>query len=234
MIQLSIEYGGVTIPFELRYSARKSFQIAVHPDGSVAVKAPLHINNDQVLQRVHKRVRWIQKQIRYFAQFEPRTPQRKFVGGESHLYLGRQYRLKIEHADQNQVRLKHGYFYVQTSDPQPMRVEKLLNQWYLDKASVYFAKVFNECWKHPQNAGKSKPVMKIRNMKTRWGSLSSRGNMTLNLQLIKAPKECIEYVVMHELCHLSHHNHGPDFYHLLDIMMPDWVQRKNKLERSLA
>lgn len=233
-IPLSIEYGGVAIPFLLSYRPRKSLQISVHPDGSVAVKAPLYVDREQVLQRVYRRARWIEKQIRYFAQFEPRTPKRRFVGGESHLYLGRKYRLKIERAEEDRVRLKHGYFYVQSRDTKPMCIATLLNQWYMDKARAYFPKVFDGCWQHPQNKGKCQPVLKIRDMKTRWGSLSSRGNMTLNLQLIKAPRECIEYVIIHELCHLSYHNHGADFYKLLDSMMPDWVKRKHKLEITLA
>ena len=75
--------------------------------------------------------------------------------------------------------------------------------------------------------------MKIMQLKKRWGSLSKNGTLTLNRDLIKAPKECIEYVIIHELCHLEHHNHGPEFYRLLERSLPDWVKRKHKLEMAL-
>ena len=78
------------------------------------------------------------------------------------------------------------------------------------------------------------PALKIRKMKTLWGSFSVKRGITLNLELIKAPRECIEYVVIHELCHLFHLNHGPKFYNLLEQFLPDWTKRKHKLETTLA
>jgi hypothetical protein len=71
-------------------------------------------------------------------------------------------------------------------------------------------------------------------MKKRWGSLSHNGLLTLNTDLIRAPKACIDYVITHELCHLKHHNHGPNFYRLLEKMMPDWERRKTQLELSMV
>ena len=71
-------------------------------------------------------------------------------------------------------------------------------------------------------------------MDKRWGSLSAKGQLTLNVNLIHTPKECIEYVVIHELFHLIHYNHGTEFYKLLDRTMPDWMKRKHKLEMSLV
>ncbi|MDE2953075.1 MAG: M48 family metallopeptidase, partial [Gemmatimonadota bacterium] len=109
-----------------------------------------------------------------------------------------------------------------------------LEEWYRSKANIYFSRVFEECW-HPFHKKRiDKPTLKIRNMKTRWGSLSRKGNLTLNLGLIKAPRECIEYVVIHELCHLFHPNHGAEFYNLLELMLPDWIKRKHKLEMALS
>ena len=93
--QHAITYSGETIPFHLSYANRKSIEIAVHPNGLVTVKAPLDTDKNLIEHRVYKRARWIRRQIRYFAQFDPRTPERRFVGGESHLYLGKKYRLKI-------------------------------------------------------------------------------------------------------------------------------------------
>ena len=232
--QHTITYAGESIPFHLSYSNRKSIEIAVHPDGLVTVKAPTDTDKNLIKRRVYKRARWIRRQIRYFAQFDPRTPERKFVGGESHLYLGKKYRLKIRQAETDEVLLKHGFFHISTVNNAPEHIALLLEEWYRSKAQVYFAKVFEECWHPFPKTGVNKPTLKIRTMKTRWGSLSSKGSMTLNLELIKAPRECIEYVVIHELCHLFHLNHGAEFYNLLDRLLPDWKNRKHKLEMALA
>jgi predicted metal-dependent hydrolase len=229
-----LSYGGTIIPYELSYSKRKSLEIAVHPDRRVRVKAPEGTTLATIETRVKKRARWIKRQIRYFDQFDPRTPKRRYVGGESHLYLGRQYRLKLEKSDVNEVLLKKGYFYVNTSDFASGHIATLMDKWYREKAENYFAKIFNGCWEKFKQNDVPEPPIKIIRMKKRWGSLTKNGTLTLNLELIKTPKECIEYVLVHELCHLLHHNHSPEFYKLLDRSLPDWVKRKHTLERVLA
>ena len=235
-VQCSVKYGDKDIRFRLIYSKRRSLEISVHPNGAVAVKAPLGTDEDTVMHRVRKRARWIKKQMDHFAQFEPRTPERKFVGGESHLYLGKKYRLKIRQSETEEVLLKHGYFYITATDGGPVRVANLLDAWYRRKAKVCFAEILEDCWGKYYFSGKgvSKPALKIRAMKTRWGSLSKKSGMTLNLELIKAPKGCIEYVIVHELCHLHHPNHGKAFYGLLESVLPDWKKRKHALEMTLA
>lgn len=227
---------GKSISFHLHYSNRKSMEIAVHPDGSVVVKAPLGTDKKLIEHRVHKRACWINRQIGYFARFAPRTPKRRFVGGESHLYLGGKYRLKINLSETEGVLLKRGYFHITSVDAGSERVAELLNAWYRRRAEVCFSQVLEECWhRHRfQKKGAEKPTLKIRTMKTRWGSLSKSGGMTLNLDLVKAPRACIEYVIVHELCHLLHLNHGKEFYNLLERLLPDWEKRKLKLEMTLA
>ncbi len=230
----TLAYGGESIPFHLSYAKRKTLEIAVHPDCSVVVKAPLGADETLVENFIHQRAHWIRRQIRYFAQFAPRTPKRQFVGGESHLYLGKQYRLKIRPSATDEVLLKRGFFHIQAVDDKPAHIAMLLEAWYWRKAEVYFAQVFAECWQLWQHKGLDQPKLKIRKMKTLWGSFSVKRGITLNLELIKAPRECIEYVVVHELCHLLHLNHGPEFYNLLEQSLPDWVKRKQRLETLLA
>ena len=230
----TLAYDGESIPFHLSYSKRKTLEIAVHPDGSVVVKAPLGEDETSVENFIHKRARWIKRQIRYFAQLGPRTPERQFVGGESHLYLGKQYRLKIRPSDTDEVLLKRGFFHIQAVDDKPEHIAMLLEAWYWSEAEVYFAQVFAECWQLFKKKGVEKPALKIRKMKTLWGSFSVKRGVTLNLELIKAPRECIEYVAIHELCHLFHLNHGPEFYNLLEQFLPDWKKRKHRLETVLS
>lgn len=229
----SITYGGGEIPFQISFSKRKSLEISVHPDKSVFVKAPEGTERLAIEEKVKKRARWIKRQIRYFDQFDPRTPSRKYVSGESHLYLGKKYRLKITEGSENSILLKNGFFMATTDRRKPENVEAILNEWYRSKANLYLTKSFEECWAKFKLNDTSKPIVKIMKLKKRWGSLSKNKTLTLNLDLIKAPKECIEYVIIHELCHLVHHNHSPEFYRLLERSLPDWVKRKHKLEMAL-
>ncbi len=123
-------------------------------------------------------------------------------------------------------------------------VRKLLENWYRQQAKVQFAEMLDVCWAKfqegslqglkPAHRKIQKPTLQIRKMKTRWGSLSHKGTLTLNLDLIRAPRECLEYLVMHELCHLIHSNHSPAFYSLLASHLPDWTTRKQTLEKALA
>jgi len=231
----SITYGRESIPFDVLFVDRKSMEIAVHPDSRVVVKAPVGTGMANIKSRLVKRARWIKHQISYFSQFSPRTPARQYVGGESHLYLGRQYRLKIQMGKISQVKLVHGYFWVTVNDdPAPERVKRLLEKWYADKAKERFNEVFEKYLPEFERQGLPAPSIMIRRMKTRWGSLSPNGTLTLNVELIRAPKECIEYVITHELCHLKHRQHDAAFYRLLEQRMPDWQKRKHKLELALV
>ena len=233
-IACTVRYGKSVINYELLITDRKSLEIAVHPDKSIVVKAPSNVSIDAIQNRVIKYARWIKKQLAYFSQFEPRTPPREYVGGESHLYLGRKYRLNISIASRDQILLKSGYFYIKCVRKDPTYIRKLLEAWYQRHAFVYLTKMVDQCWDDFNKETYIKPKLKIRTLKTRWGSLSKKGQLTLNRDLIKTPKECIEYVIIHELCHLKHHNHGTEFYKLLDRTMPDWLDRKHKLEMALA
>ena len=109
----------------------------------------------------------------------------------------------------------------------------LMWSWYTQRAHEKYAESFERCWPNFERQGLPRPQLKIRRMKTRWGSLSQRGTLTLNVSLIQAPRDCIDYVITHELCHLKHHDHSPAFYRLLEKVMPDWEKRKHKLELAL-
>jgi predicted metal-dependent hydrolase len=230
----AIVYGGKEIEYHLFYVDRKTLEISVHPDMSVIVKAPLSSDIALIEQKIIKRARWVLRQLRYFDQFQPRTPERCYVSGESHLYLGKQYRLKVQEGAEASVKLSRGIFQVVCLNSTPELVKELLLQWYTDKARTQFAASLDRCWLKFKNMDADRPNLSIRRMQKRWGSLSKSGTLTLNTDLIRAPRECIDYVVMHELCHLKYHDHGPEFYKLLDSVSPGWEKVKHKLELSLV
>ena len=232
-VSCSIKYGSQKIDYELFYADRKTLEIAVHPNKTIVVKAPSNSSIQTIEAKVKKRARWIKRQVRYFQQFDPRTPAKSYVGGETHLYLGKKYRLKIISSRRNSVSLKKGYFYVETTKDCSEQIKSNMDRWYKERAQHHLKALFDNCWEDFKNENVEKPKLSIKAMKKRWGSLSKNKTLSLNTELIKTPKECIEYVLFHEFCHLIEHNHGPDFYRLLDKTLPDWLKRKHKLEMSL-
>lgn len=228
-------YGQRVIEYTCLHMERKTLEIAVHPDASVVVKAPHTADRHQIEAKLRKRVRWIVKQQNFFNQFTPRTPQRHYLGGETHLYLGKHYQLKIAVGTENSIQLKRGVFEMTCSSKvTPPLTKRLLQSWYAEKATTQFKESLDRCWPPFGAMGHRRPSLSIRPLQKRWGSLSELATLTLNTELVKAPKECIDYVVTHELCHLEHYDHSPTFYRLLETILPEWRQLKHKLELRMA
>ncbi len=235
----SIHFGSKQIYFQLEYSNRKSLGITVKPDLSVLVKAPADTSLEKVKEKLRKKAPWIIRQQSFFLYFHPRTPARKYVSGETHLYLGRQYRLKVKseklRVNNEEVKLKGRFLEISTKDKN--KVKELVEDWYLSKAKDKFFEIarplFEEFVKK-HNFSLFTFHLSLRNMPTRWGSCTPKGKIILNPELIKAPKGCIEYVIIHELCHLVHHDHTQKFIDLQTKEMKDWEKWKMKLEKLLA
>lgn len=229
----TLTWGTDTIRYEVRFLAsRQTLAIEVHPDSRVLVRAPVDCPEALIAQRVQKRAAWISRQLAEFERYRPRTPARQYINGESHLYLGRQYRLKLAEGDSASVKLTRGQLLVTLpGEPEPERVKAVLHRWYLNRARAVFTEVLDASLLHFK--GVEQPCLVVRAMQSRWGSLSRAGTMTLNVNLVRAPRPCIEYVVTHELCHTQHRDHDAQFFKLLGQVMPDWEQRKQRLEAAL-
>lgn len=232
-------YGDEAISFSVvERSARKTLGIEVHPDGRVLVLTPRNCDDATIDEKVRLRARWISRQLAMFARYERHTAPRQYLSGESHRYLGRQYRLRVRASDlsviSEQVTLTRNNMIV--SGPgvlPPEKVKELLHRWYLGRARELFEVVLTEVFHWFGRRGFSKPRVSVREMRSRWGSLSPGGQMTMNSRLIQAPRPCIEYVIVHELCHLVHRDHGSEFFSTLGQVMPDWPARKQRLEEAL-
>ncbi len=231
MSEHSINYGSKSIKFHLDFSDRKTLGIKVHPDNSVHVVAPFDSEMDKIEAKVKQKARWIIKQQNEFLSYLPKLAERKFINGETHLYLGRQYLLEINPYKKNEVKISRNKLIV--NHIVKSKPESVLEKWYIEKAELHFKKLIHEVLPLFNKHQVSTPTIQIKKMKKRWGSCSANGNIILNLELIKASKGSIEYVIIHELCHLIHHNHTKAFYELLDSIMPDWKKWKNKLEQQL-
>lgn len=231
----NIQFGKASFAYEVSHVVRKTLEIAVHPDRRVVVTAPLDAGRDEIESKLRKRARWVLRQIDFFRQFEPRTPTRRFVSGETHRYLGRQYQLKVARGETTQVKMSRGRIVVDVAGAvSPAKVADCLEGWYRAKAREYFRERLECCAEGLALKDSALPRLQIRRMRSRWGSLSPNATLTLNLALIQTPRECIDYVITHELCHLKFDDHGSGFYKLLGKLMPDWEKRKRKLELALT
>jgi len=228
----AIQFGSRTIDFRLEYSDRKSLGIKVTPEMEVFVKAPTDTSIEKVKEVIRKKAPWIIRQQSFFLSFYPKTPQRKYVSGETHLYLGKQYRLKIQIGKEQSVKLK-GKF-IEVTVIEKSIVKDLLNDWYLNHARTKFYKVATPLIEKFKKYKVEPNSIVLRDMPSRWGSCTPKGKIILNPELIKAPKGCIEYVIVHELCHLIHHDHTQKFIDLQTKEMKDWEKWKMKLETLLA
>lgn len=226
-----LNMGEVQLPYTLIYAERKTLGISVNPEGSVWVKAPLTTTMEQIEQKLQKRAGWIIRQQQFFQSFGEVTPKRRYISGESHLYLGRQYMLRVTEGKRNEVRYRGHYFEVECTNKD--KVESLMNEWYNARAKLKFPEIAEPILQKFESYQVSPKGLYIQQMKYRWGSCTRSGKIILNRELIKTPRPCIEYVIVHEMCHLVHPNHTKEFYHLLEKIMPDWEKWKNKLERVM-
>lgn len=230
---ISIEFGSVSFDAKVIVKARKTLTIQVHPDGEIYVSAPDFLTRGEIASAIKRKAPWIIKQQNQFALSKPQTPPRKYVSGETHLYLGRQYRLKISHSETDYVKVYKGWMHVGTPNPNSIKIEKLVKQWYRIKANQIFDNIVDDILPKFSKYKIEKPQILIRTMRKRWGSCGYNGKITLNTELVKAPKGSIEYVITHEICHLIFLNHNKEFYHLQSKMMPDWMVWKKRLEKCL-
>lgn len=233
--QCAFVYGEQKFDYALKRRSRKTMSISVLPDMRIEVVAPLDAADEVIEGRLRRRASWIRRQLQYFGQFQPRTPPRKYVAGETHLYLGRRYRLKVIHAAQQHVKLKRGFIEIHAHRPSRTDlVQAQLSAWYKARAVDQFKARLASCIQQfPERAGIAPTGLIVRQMAGRWGSMSPGGRLVLNRRLIQAAPHEIDYVIIHELCHRRYHHHGIEFYKLLTRVMPDWEKRKDSLEKRL-
>lgn len=227
-----VEHAGQQIPVSVAFRDRQRLSISVHADGSVTALAPAGRSLEEVTAHLRRRRTWIARQRRHFEKYQPLPTEKWYVSGETHLYLGRQYRLRVHQSDEVAVRLIGKFFEVHVPEPkEPQAVAAAMRQWYQAHAESLFKERMRGCVQlaSPLRFG-VEAKLRVKPMARRWGSCSKTGTITLNTDLVKTPLHCIDYVIMHELCHLCIHDHSPAFFRMLGRCMPDWQQRKDRLE----
>lgn len=236
-----LHYGQDKICYEvIRKDKARKLRIKVHPDQRVVVTVPMQVTDEFIHNSVKKRARWIWQHVQDFAKQKSDVLPRCYVSGETEFYLGRRYMLKVI-VDPEQVAgvklirgkltvtLTHDDSNASDGSDRATKVKSLLDNWYQSKAKTIFAERLAAVL--PQASWvNSSPTFKILSMKKQWGSCSTQGNLVLNPHLVKAPKECIDYVILHELCHIAEYNHSERFWRLLTQVMPHWKVVKTQLD----
>jgi predicted metal-dependent hydrolase len=226
-----ITFGSQTIAYDLQLMQRKTLSISVHPDLRVIVKAPENTKLEDVEKKVYHRAKWILNQQRRFEIYLPDVPPRKYVSGESHRYLGRQYRLKVIKSDTEKIKLIRQFLEVYTPNTKSEHVREVVEPWFREQANSIFQERVSIVYPKFSRENIPYPKLSIRRMQSSWGSCSAKGTVSLNIKLIQVPLEYIDYVIIHELCHLKHLHHETNFYKLLSRILPGWEARKEKLDR---
>jgi predicted metal-dependent hydrolase len=224
-----VEYGSSKIEFRIKRSARKTLGIAVLPDGAVEVTAPQDATLDKIKEIIIKRGSWLLEQQR-LAGFNPvPQPSKTLVSGESFYFLGRHYRLKIFESNYDAVEILDDKLILNCTFPEDTDLKRsLLLKWYLSKATNILTERFRFL---VQTFEQETVEVAVKKLTKRWGEFHpSKNQVVLNAELVVAPMECIDYVIIHELSHAVILNHGPDFYNLLTRRLPRWKDLKNELE----
>lgn len=211
----------------------KNLHVGVYPPaGRVRVAAPLLLGDDAVRLAVVSRLGWIRRQQAAFSQ-QPRQSQREFVSGESHYYRGRRFRLEIvEQAGPVAIALRNNSLLTMRlpAGVDAGKREALLESWYRRQLRAHIPGLL-EKWL--PKVGVSTPVVRIKRMKTLWGSCNAEaGRVWLNLELIKKPPSCLEFILVHELVHMVERHHSDRFVAIMDRVMPAWRLSREDLNRS--
>jgi len=197
------------------------------PNGKIKISAPLSVTDEALHAFASSRLSWIKEQLKKIDKQE-RESRREYVSGESFYLLGKRYLLNVIVGSQRDITIKSDRIILQTIEGDSEKQKSsFVDKWYRKRLKEVLEELI-EKWSEKLNLRPT--TWQIRNMKTKWGSCNSeKSNLLFALQLVKKPIDCIEYVVLHEICHLRHKKHNTDFLKILDDNMPNWRGRKDML-----
>ena len=233
MEKLVFIYGKYSYEYFLIRQSRKTVSLIVYPNFKIVLKCPINYDSEKIEKFLKRKNLWLKKQVTYFKKYEKKINTKEYVSGESFLYLGRQYKLTIKKSKEDKVSLKYGRLLLFTTKniTNKKHNKKVLQNWYSERIKKIFQEEYRKVL---QNFDYDhEPQLITREMNKRWGSFLSNKKIILNPKLIQASKECIDYVITHELCHMKYKNHNAKFYQALKTKISNWEEIKEKLELRL-
>lgn len=221
------KYGKYSYEYYLVLQERLTVSLTVQPSLNIILKCPLNYETDKIAKFLKRKWLWLEKQIQYFKKYKKKIERKEYVSGESFLYLGRQYKLLVKSGQNEGVKLEKGRIVISTGGGKTAN-KKLLDKWFEERTKAVLQSRLKEVIKKLDYD--FSPKLAIRKMPKRWGSYLSNKKIALNPLLIRASKDCIDYVIVHELCHMKHKNHNKNFFKLQESVVPNWKEVKEKLE----
>ncbi|MFZ2340087.1 MAG: SprT family zinc-dependent metalloprotease [Bacteroidales bacterium] len=231
----SAEESGRGFKYRVIFSRRRNISIIVSPGKGVIVRAPYRTHLKAIDGFVEEKSEWIRKaQVRFSALIRM-DRQEGYSDGDPVIMFGKEYKLRLTPDSKYSVRLGSDSTIEATwsGDNDPLIIREILESWFSYVAKHKLAGEFREALTKYSSYGFRPTGLKVRKMKTRWGSCSSKGGIALSYDLIRLSSECREYVMIHELCHLRHHNHGKGFYDLMTELYPDWKKTRAEIKRYI-
>lgn len=227
-----IEYAGKKYPVKRKQSSGKSISISVTPNQNIIIRAPKMATEEQVEDFIRRKTSWIQTQILFFKKHYKPNIVKEFITGESVWYLGRQYKLIVQRSSEDRVDYDKNRLYIFTtkSTTESIHNKRILDSWLREQRRKVFTERFEESKKRFDYD--AFPRFNIKSMDKRWGSFIDDHNIVLNPKLIHVGTDCIDYVIVHELCHVKYKNHTKYFFEFLSKKYPEWEKVKEKLEMS--
>lgn len=220
------------IRYKVIYSARRTLAISILPDASVIVRVPYRTPEKTIKELVNSKASWIIKHTDRFRNNTRRVPEKLFADGGKHLFRGDEKMLLVENSARPYCRFTDQKIEIGTAHPDdPRAVKQILYQGYRIEANRVFPVILRKILKEKESYGFRVTALKIRTMRSRWGSCTSKGIISLNTELVRLPEIYLEYVILHELSHLRHHNHGAGFYELLSELFPGWKEARKELKK---
>lgn len=234
-MELSIKKNNLVLQYTLTRKNVKNINVRVNPDGSIHVSANNRTATREIEQFLLSKIDYLLKaQAKFKASEQLDSQPKQYINGESFYILGKHLRLNVVESFEEKVSQDGLYITLTTKDStNHARKKQLMNKFLNEQCKSLFCEISLETHKIFAKYDISEPEIKTRTMKTRWGScLPQKNIITLNTKLLEVPRNCIEYVVLHEYCHFIHPNHSKAFYAFVSMLMPDWKERKKLLEAT--
>ena len=219
------------LDIELQYALKKRLTLTVYPDQRIVARIPYGMTKSTVESYFLGKSKWLLKHLNHFEKHPPEL-EKLYLNGERFSFLGKKYELTI-HEGKNCVSLEGDKIILQIKDIDNFDLKKRIMQtWYRNEAIKHLSPMYETWIKKLTYLKLPKTTLRFYRMKRRWGSCSSKGVITLNTELVKKDYTLIDYVIVHEICHLKVPAHNKAFYELMGSVMADWKSRKTKLNNS--
>lgn len=216
----------MVIEYQIKYSNRKTLNISVERDRSIVVRAPHYLTPEKIDKMVQSKRQWIKEKLNHAQKYPLITETKEFVSGETLMYLGKNYQLLVVDEEFDGVEFDQRFKISKANQP---KANELFKKWYLKQALI---KIEPLATKYAKSLGVQYNQFKTSEMKYRWGSCTPANNIIFNWRIIKAPMFVLEYLVAHELVHLTENNHTPRFWNILSIQVPNYEKAKNWLKKN--